>query len=49
MELLWENKIDYKVDDSLEMKLQTKFSFMLLINKYLSKRIRVFFSKLKTK
>ena len=49
MELLWENKIDYKVDDSLEMKLQTKFSFMLLIKKYFSKKIRVFFSKLKTK
>ena len=49
MELLWENKIDYKVDDSLEMKLQTKFSFMLLIKKYFSKKIRVFFSKFKTK
>ena len=49
MELLWENKIDYKVDDSLEMKLQTKFSFILLIKKYFSKKIRVFFSKLKTK
>ncbi len=49
MELLWENKIDYKVDDSLEMKLQTKFSFIHLIKKYFSKKIRVFFSKLKTK
>ena len=49
MELLWENKIDYKVDDSLEMKLQTKFSFILLIKKYFSKKIRVFFSKFKTK
>ena len=50
MELLWENKIDYKVDDEFRNEItKSKISFILLIKKYFSKKIRVFFSKLKTK
>ena len=49
MELLWENKIDYKVDEDLEMKSQTKISFIHLIKKYCSKKIRGLLSRLKSK
>ena len=49
IELLWENKIDYKLDDDLELKSLPKISFMHLIKKYFSKKIRGFFSRLKSK
>ena len=49
MELLWENKIEYKIDNDLQMKFQPTISFMHLIKKYFSKKIRVFFSSLKSK
>jgi|TARA_B110000914_G_C15380718_1_gene407603 ubiquinone/menaquinone biosynthesis C-methylase UbiE len=42
MELSWENKIDYIIDSNLEMKRQPKISFIHLIKKYLSKKIRKF-------
>ena len=42
LEILWENKIDYRVDDILQMTSQPKISFMHLIKKYFSKKIRRF-------
>ena len=44
MELIWENKIEYKVDNDLEMNSETTISFIHLVKKYFSKKIRVFFS-----
>ena len=49
IELLWENKIDYKLDDNLKMKSQPIISFKSLIKKYFSKKIRGFFSRIKSK
>ena len=49
IELLWENKIDYKLDDNLKMKSQPIISFKNLIKKYFSKKIRGFFSRIKSK
>jgi len=49
IELLWENKIDYKIDSDLEIKFHSKISFIHLIKKYFSKKIRGFFSKLRSK
>ena len=47
IELLWENKIDYKIDGNLEMKDQLQITFINLIKKYFSKITRRFFSGLK--
>ena len=47
IELLWENKIDYKIDGNLEMKDQLQISFINLIKKYFSKIMRRFFRSLK--
>jgi ubiquinone/menaquinone biosynthesis C-methylase UbiE len=49
MELMWENKIDYKLDDDLEEKTETKISFIYLIKKYFSKKIRGSLSRLMSK
>ena len=49
IELLWENKIDYKLDDNFKMKSQPIISFKSLIKKYFSKKIRGFFSRIKSK
>jgi len=49
MELIWENKIDYKIDTNLEMEIQHKITFMHLIKKYFSKKARGYFSRLKSK
>jgi ubiquinone/menaquinone biosynthesis C-methylase UbiE len=49
MELIWENKIDYKIDTNLEMEFQYKITFMHLIKKYFSKKVRGYFSRLKSK
>jgi ubiquinone/menaquinone biosynthesis C-methylase UbiE len=47
IELLWENKIDYKIDGNLEMTDQLQISFINLIKKYFSKIMRRFFRSLK--
>lgn len=47
IELLWENKIDYKIDGNLEMTDQLQISFINLIKKYFSKIMRRFFRGLK--
>jgi len=44
MELIWENKIEYKVDNDLEMNSETTISFIHLVKKYFSKKIRGFFT-----
>jgi len=40
IELIWENKIEYKIDNSISYEKIKKTSFLKLIKKYLSKRIR---------
>ena len=40
LELMWNDKIDYKIDSSIENKHFEKISFFKLIKKYLSKKIR---------
>ena len=40
LELMWNDKIDYKIDSSIENKYFEKISFFKLIKKYLSKKIR---------
>ena len=42
IELFWENKIEYKIDDSLRKAGTTNVSFFKIIRKYLSKKIRTF-------
>ena len=49
LELLWEKKIDYEIDNNLEMRSVSKIRFVNLIKKYFSKKIRKLFSKLKIK
>ena len=49
MSFLWENKIDFRVDASLEMKDEKKMSFFYLIKKYFSKKIRNIIRKSKDK
>ncbi len=45
LELTWENKIDYKIDDNLRNENRMKISFLKLIKKYLSKKIRTLIKK----
>ena len=40
LELMWNDKIDYKIDSSIKNKHFEKISFFKLIKKYLSKKIR---------
>ncbi len=47
MEFIWENKIDYKIDEDLEERDKEKVSFSKLIRKYISKKIRNFLRKSK--
>ena len=42
LELAWEEKIDYKIDNQIRHDDITKISFFKLIGKYLSKKIRTF-------
>ena len=43
LELVWEEKIDYKIDNQIRHDDIKKISFFKLIRKYLSKKIRTFF------
>ena len=43
IELLWENKIDYKIDNSIRLDKFKKISFTKIIKKYFSKKIRSIF------
>ena len=49
LELFWEDKINFKVDRELEMKSELKISFLYLIKKYFSKKIRQFIANYRTK
>ena len=42
IELAWEKKIDYKIDNQIRQENFKKISFFKLIRKYLSKKIRTF-------
>ena len=42
IELAWEEKIDYKIDNNIRQENHKKISFFTLIRKYLSKKIRNF-------
>ena len=43
IELAWEEKIDYKIDNSIRQEHFEKISFFKLFRKYLSKKIRTFY------
>ena len=43
LELAWEEKIEYKIDNRIRQDDTKKISFFTLIRKYLSKKIRTFF------
>ena len=40
LELVWEDKINYKIDDTIRHNNFKRISFFKLIKKYLSKKIR---------
>tara|TARA_Y100000590_G_C15475052_1_gene921715 strand:+ start:189 stop:803 length:615 start_codon:yes stop_codon:yes gene_type:complete len=42
LELAWEDKIEYKIDDEIRQENVTKISFFKLLKKYFSKKIRTF-------
>ena len=42
LEIAWEEKIDYKIDNQIGLAYMKKISFFKLIRKYLSKKIRTF-------
>jgi len=44
LELIWENKIDFKISDDIKNNSYKKISFLNLIKKYFSKRLRKLFS-----
>ena len=43
MEIFWKDKIDYKLNEELELKSENKINFLSLIKKYFSKKFRRFF------
>ena len=43
-ELIWEKKIDYEIDDKIKNENFKKISFLKIIKKYLSKKIRTIFN-----
>ena len=45
IEIYWKDKIDFKFDDNLELKSETKINFISIIKKYFSKKIRRLFSQ----
>ena len=42
LELYWEEKIDYVIDDSIQNLNMEKLSFFKIMKKYFSKKIRSF-------
>ena len=43
IELAWEGKIDYKIDNLIKQEDIERISFLKLFRKYLSKKIRTFY------
>jgi|TARA_Y100000389_G_scaffold25834_1_gene22332 SAM-dependent methyltransferase len=44
IELIWKDKINFCLDNSINNNTQKKISFLTIIKKYFSKRLRMFFS-----
>lgn len=44
IELIWKDKINFCLDNSINNNTQKKISFLAIIKKYFSKRLRMFFS-----
>ena len=45
IEIYWKDKIEFQLDDELELKTTRQISFLSLVKKYFSKKIRRLFSK----
>ena len=45
IELMWENKIEYEINDEIRKDKFVKTSFFKIFKKYLSKKMRMFFKK----
>jgi ubiquinone/menaquinone biosynthesis C-methylase UbiE len=45
MEIFWKDKIDYILNEELELKSENRINFLSLIKKYFTKKFRRFFSK----
>ena len=45
IELFWERKIEYKIDNKIRNEKFKQISFIKLMKKYLSKKIRMLFKK----
>ena len=45
MELFWENKIDYLIDKKIRNDDFVKISFLTILRKYLSKKLRTILKK----
>jgi len=45
MEIYWKDKIDFKLDDNLELTSEPKINFLSLVKKYFSKRFRQIFNR----
>ena len=45
IELIWEEKINYEIDEELRQKDFETISFFKIVKKYLSKKIRTVFKK----
>ena len=45
MEIYWKDKIDFKLDQNVELRAEGKINFISLIKKYFSKKIRKLLSK----
>ncbi len=45
IELIWENKIDYEINDKIRQENFKKISFLKIVKKYFSKKFRSFFKK----
>jgi hypothetical protein len=45
LELMWQDKIEYRIDSSLEFKDEKKIFFLTFVRKYFSKKLRQLFKK----
>ena len=45
LELLWKDKIDYRFDEEINNERISKFTFVTIVKKYFSKKIRKIFSR----
>jgi hypothetical protein len=45
IELIWQKKIEYKIDDTIKFETFKKMSFLKIFRKYLSKKFRSIYKK----